>query len=96
MPDGEIKVKHPDIVRLEKEIQKLSPKEKAERAVASGALIHNLEMKGKMGIGLSQQERDIIARLNREVDYLMKDKQIRQIFEMECSYGGSAVIWTPG
>lgn len=96
MNDNLASVKDEDTLRINQEIKRMSIKEMCERAIASGVMIHNLEYKQKItGEGLSAEDRAIIARLNREMDVLMRIPKVREWFEHECSYGGSAVIWTP-
>ena len=90
------KIEDPDTIRIKKELANMKPKEKCERAVASSVMIHNLEFKYKQGVGLSDIEIELIKRLNREVDIIMKDPIVRQIFEDEVKQGGTPVIWSPG
>ncbi len=85
-----------DEKRTKDEIAKISLKERAERAVASAALIHNLEYKQRSGRALNQAEIDVMARLNRELDVIMSDTQTRKWFEDEVKRMGSPVIWQPG
>ncbi len=91
-----IEIKHQDTLRTERELLKMSLKEKCERAVASANLIHNLEYQAKhLGATLNDNQREIIARLNREMDVIMKDPSVRRVFENEVKDGGTAVIYVP-
>ena len=90
------KVKDADTLRIERELSKMKPKEIAERAVASGVMIHNLEMKYNAGIELSEAERNVISTLNKQLDVMMKMPLVKAWFEHEVALGGTPILWTPG
>ena len=93
---SDVEIKDQDTLRIIRELAKMSLKEKAERAVASATLIHNLEYGAKsLGGSLQPHQVDTIARLNRELDIIMKDPSVRAVFENEVKDGGTPVIWKP-
>lgn len=93
---SDIQIEHKDAIRVKTELAKMSLKERCERAVASATLIHNLEYQAKhLGLALTEQQRELIARLNREMDVIMKDPSVRAVFENEVKDGGTPVIYSP-